>query len=242
MLKSQTLLEPIGNTSVVEKVIDRITNSIMSGELEIGSKIPTEVELSERLNVGRSSVREAIKVLVYMGVLEIRRSEGTFVTAGYSDKMLNPLLYSLMLEKGESRSIIELRKIFEVGTTVLAIERATQEDIDDIKTVFQQLVGVLENENTNCEKALQADIEFHKAVERAAHNPLVIRISSIITKLTIPTRLNTTKKILDSGNSQFLIDSHYRVLELINARDPAKAMEAVDKSYLYWQNAFSDED
>ena len=185
MIKAKTLLDPIGNTSVVERVIERITNSIMNGELEVGSKIPTEVELSERLSVGRSSVREAIKVLVYMGVLEIKRSEGTFVTAGYSDKMLNPLLYSLMLEKGESRSIIELRRIFEVGTTRLAIERATQEDIADMKKVYQDFLHVLENDISNYEKVVQADVDFHKAVERAAHNPLVTRISSIITKLTI---------------------------------------------------------
>lgn len=239
MIKSKTLLDPIGDKSVVEKVMDRITNSIMNGDLKLGSKIPTEIELSERLNVGRSSVREAIKVLVYLGVLEIRRSEGTFVTNGYSDKMLNPLLYSLMLEDGDSSSIFELRRIFDVGTSKLAIERATQEDIDNIKAKYSDFAWVLENDSLNFERVSQADIDFHKAVEQAAHNPLVLRISSIITKLTIPSRLKTIQNIINSGNDRFLIDSHKMILDMVSKKEDAKAIDIIDNSYFYWQDYFS---
>ena len=71
-------LKKINRSSVVQRVIDRLTQAMLSGELKPGDKIPTEMELSEQLGVALNSIREAIKILVYIGVLEIKRAEGTF--------------------------------------------------------------------------------------------------------------------------------------------------------------------
>lgn len=233
------LLEPIGNNSVVEMVINRITNSIITGELKKGSKIPTELELSEHLNVARNSVREAIKVLVYLGVLEIRRAEGTFVTSGFSDKMLNPLLYSLILEDGNSSNIIELRNMFEVSILKVAIKNSTEEDIQKIENRYEELKACLINDGHNYEEILHLDIEFHKAIEEATHNPLILRISSVITMLTIPSRLETIQNIITSGDLEFLIESHRSFLEIIKEQDAVRIIDAVDASYAYWKTTFS---
>lgn len=238
---TKKLLDPISNKSIVEKVIDRITDAIISGELKRGSKIPTEVELSEHLNVGRNSVREAIKVLVYMGVLEIRRAEGTFVKEGFSDKMLNPILYSLILEDGDSSSLIEFRKVFDVGTLRLAIQNATDEDIENIKSKCESLIYQIKNNSMDSEKVLNADIDFHNAIEQAAHNTLILKISSIVTKLTIPSRLKATKSIINSDNISFLIDSHLNILNIVISKDISRVIDVVDNSYLYWQNTLSNE-
>ena len=72
-------LAPINSKSMVQIVIDRITGAIIDGELKPGDQIPTEPELSSLFNVGRNTVREAIRILVAYGVLEIRRAEGTFI-------------------------------------------------------------------------------------------------------------------------------------------------------------------
>ena len=84
MEKTSFLKEPVGGQSVVNKIVDNITNAIINGELNPGDKIPTEAELSESMGAGRNSVREAIKVLEAYGVVHIKRAEGTFV--------LNPLV------------------------------------------------------------------------------------------------------------------------------------------------------
>ena len=86
-------LSPINSQSVVQSVIDRITEGIIEGELKPGDQIPTEHELSSLLNVSRNTVREAIRILIAYGVLEVRRAEGTFVCDGFSTKMLNPAIY-----------------------------------------------------------------------------------------------------------------------------------------------------
>lgn len=78
-------LKKINRSSVVQRVIDRLTEAIVSGELKPGDRIPTEMELAEQMGVARNSIREAVKILVYIGVLEIRRADGTFVCDGFSE-------------------------------------------------------------------------------------------------------------------------------------------------------------
>jgi DNA-binding FadR family transcriptional regulator len=85
---------------VVQRIVDSITGAIVEGRLRPGAQIPTEMELSESMGVGRNSVREAIKILEAMGVLDIRRAEGTFVVQGFQNRMLDPLVYGLILEGG----------------------------------------------------------------------------------------------------------------------------------------------
>jgi DNA-binding FadR family transcriptional regulator len=91
-------LEPINNESIVNGVLKRITDSIASGELKPGDKLPTEVEFIEKLGVGRNSVREAIKMLSAMGVLEVKRGNGTYIATKVSPAIFNPLVFSLLLE------------------------------------------------------------------------------------------------------------------------------------------------
>ena len=114
-MANESLLKPMRNKSIVDRIIGRISDTIMSGELKPGDKIPTELELSESLGVGRNSVREAVKSLVAMGVLNIRRSEGTFVAEGFSMRMLEPMAYGLVLEGGNSSAVLELRYVVDTG-------------------------------------------------------------------------------------------------------------------------------
>ena len=79
-MAKETFLKEIGGKSVVEQIVDNITNAIINGELKPGDKIPTENELCTSMGVGRNSVREAIKILGAYGVINIKRAEGTFVT------------------------------------------------------------------------------------------------------------------------------------------------------------------
>jgi DNA-binding FadR family transcriptional regulator len=239
MNNDSEFLQPIGTTSVVSTVIERITGAILSGELRPGNKIPTEIELTNLLGVGRNSVREAIKVLVYMGVLQIRRSEGTFVQEGFSDKMLNPLLYGLMLENNSSLSLIELRRIFEYGSMQLAVKQGTEEDIADIVDACDALLLVLQRKPVSANEVLDADLKFHKAIEHATHNPLVERISTVIDKLTIPSRMQTIHRILESDDVDFLVDAHQRLRNVLVSRDISGAADAIDFNYYYWEDSLS---
>ena len=108
--------------SAVDLVVDRITNEIISGELQPGDRLPTEPELSAKYGVGRNSVREAIKQLQAFGILYIRRADGTFVTESYQQPMLDPMLYSLILKKRDWNDFVQLRAVIDIGTLQVALE------------------------------------------------------------------------------------------------------------------------
>ena len=134
METERDFLRPINNTSIVQKVINRLTKAMINRELKAGDKIPTEMELANSFGVGRNSVREAIKVLSSFGVLEVRRPEGTFVTQGFSDKMIDPLLYGIILDESKSlESLKELREWMDWGILRLAAGHADDDDINAIE-------------------------------------------------------------------------------------------------------------
>ena len=133
----------LANKSVVERVVDQITNAIINGELLPGDKLPTEPELCETFNVGRNSVREAIKILEAYGVVEIKRASGTYVRKEYNYKMLYPILYGIILQKDSKRQIVELRKVIDVGVLQEAMRKMEDEDIqllsDNVKKMQEEM-------------------------------------------------------------------------------------------------------
>lgn len=127
-------LKRIKSESVVQQIIDSLVEAMIRKELKPGDQIPTEMELAERLGVGRNSVREAIKILVYFGVLEIRRAEGTYVCEGFTDTMIDPIIYGIILDKaGSYEYLMELREIMEAGVMKLAMENAKEEEFRNLR-------------------------------------------------------------------------------------------------------------
>jgi len=225
---------PIPNQSVTDRIIQRLTDALMHGQLLPGQKIPTEVELSESMRVSRNSVREAIKVLVSMGVLEIRRSEGTFVCERFSDKMLSPLIYGLIIEGGGSSKIIELRRIFDMGIMQQVIEKAGPEDIRTMRQALRRLKNVLDRSN-DAETLLEADIAFHKAMENSLKNPLVEMISVVIERLTRPTRLRAVRQFIEQGAKEDMYNLHAGWLQIIDEKDTSSIARAMDDHYKNWK-------
>ncbi|MGI6778440.1 MAG: FadR/GntR family transcriptional regulator [Acetivibrionales bacterium] len=231
----ENLMTPMNNRSIVDRIITRITNAIISGELLPGQQIPTESELCESMHVSRNSVREAIKALVAMGVLNIRRAEGTFVAEGFSERMLDPMVYGLILEGGNSPAIIELRRLFEVGILKLAIEKATEEDIKRMQEALETLRITIEK-HLDKEEILDADIKFHKALEHAVNNPLVDKISVVIERLSRLTRARATEHFIKENEMDDLLGMHKKMLNLIIERDETAVAEVVDEHFKYWKN------
>ena len=118
------------STNAVQQIIDAFTQALLEGSLRPGEQIPTEIELSEKFGVARNTAREAIKILVAMGVLEIRRPVGTFVCSGFTEPMISPMLYGVILGRGDSyNELMDLREIMETGTMLTVIRNAGDEEI-----------------------------------------------------------------------------------------------------------------
>lgn len=227
-------LKRIGNVSVVDNIVDQLVTSIINGNIHPGDKIPTEIELAEMFSVGRSSVREAIKVLVSYGILEIRRAEGTYVCTSFSEAMLNPLLYGIILEQDSSQHLAELRQAMEVATLQLAILHATEEDISILKGILNEFAFALRKECPDPEEISNLDFSFHTALEAATHNPLFAKVCNIIDNLARSSQLQTNQRVVQLGEGEHLIETHTALLNTVLTHDVDSIPQALRNSYKYW--------
>ena len=236
-MQNQSLLSPLDNKSVVDRIIERITGSILSGELKPGSKIPTEIELSESMGVARNSVREAVKILVAMGVLHIRRSEGTFVADGFSSRMLEPMIYGLILEGGNTAAILELRYVVDTGIAQLAIEKATHDDIDQLERALENLRRAIEEDRTS-DGIHEADIAFHHQLESIARNPLLDKVSMVVNRITDLTRRRALEEMMRYGDLEYMYQLHKSIFDLVKNQERENISSVMERHFGYWKKEF----
>ena len=137
------LSRSLQNKSIVSRIVNQITDAIINGELKPGDKLPTETSLCATFEVGRNSIREAIKILEAYGVVYIKRPDGTFVNDRYSQKMLDPMLYGILLEKNSSDEIIQLRKVLDIGIMQQIMHTITPEQIAHIEGCLENLINAV---------------------------------------------------------------------------------------------------
>ena len=226
---------PIDNTSIVQQVIDRLTYAMIYKELRPGDKLPTEMELAASFGVGRNSIREAIKILVSFGVLDIRRPEGTFVSSGFSDKMINPLLYGIILDQSDSLdNLKELREWIDFGILELAREKAAPEDVFQLEEQLKKLLAEIDGGDVG--KVFMADDNFHEAISTAAHNSLLGQIAKLVRTLTSELRMNTIKNMLNMGKGDELKKAHKDLFNVVKLKDDKSARELLVEGYFYRYN------
>lgn len=231
-MQKKDYLKKVNNTSVVQQIIDALTDAMISRQLRPGDKIPTESELAEQMGVGRNSVREAIKILVYLGVLEIRRAEGTFVRSGFSETMINPLIYGIILDEGDScQHLMELRELMEVGVIQLSLKKRKDQDIERLRSCLETMAEEIEKGPENMERIFEADNEFHNAISEMGDNPLVDKINRVVRILTHSMRYNSSKYMIFSGRGQELFEAHRRIYDMIANEETKNMNEAVRNTY-----------
>ena len=224
------------NKSVVESIIDRIVSAIIEGELGPGDRLPTEMELCRDLGVGRNSVREAIKKLEAYGVVYIKRAEGTFVSETYNRRMLDPMLYGMILQKDSWQDLIELRRVLDIGTLDVVIShQVTEEQLDTLKACVEQMERAMDVEKPSVTAIMEADSEFHMAIARFTGNEQLVNITDYITRITIPSRRKTIKRVLEEGGTEHFIDLHRQLIQVIEHQKYEQISKAVMDHYVYWK-------
>lgn len=228
-------LEKVSVHTTVDTIVNQIINSIIDGTLQPGEQIPTEVELAKQLGVGRNSIREAIKILSAYGILEIRRADGTFVQSKFSAKMLNPLLYGIILER-DPIYLLEVREALDTFIHQLAVKKATDDDVTNLKTVLDRLVEELQKPAPNPQVVASLDNEFHCAIALCGHNPILEQINNVVALLLENSRLETIETMLNEGKAQFLINIHQKVYDLVLNRKDKDIPGVVQESMMHWSS------
>ncbi|MGN1383178.1 MAG: FadR/GntR family transcriptional regulator [Eubacterium sp.] len=223
-------LKKVKSESVVQQIIDSLTDAIARRDLRPGDKIPKEMELAEQLGVGRNSVREAVKILVYLGVLEIRRAEGTFVCEGFSEEMIDPMVYGLILDKSEDyHDLMEVREMVEVGIMRLAIRHSDEKELSQLWDRLQNLRE--KAEKGSVDDAFEADNAFHDEITQMCHNPIAMKIDSVARQLTHQMRYESVKGMIESGKTGEFLSAHERLYNIIKDKNEENLNHAVRGTY-----------
>lgn len=231
MSENPTYLKNLKKESVVQSVINCLTDGMRNKELKPGDRIPPEPELAASLGVARSSVREAIKILTYLGVLESKRSEGTFVCDGFKESMIDPMIYGILLNQDSSENLMELREMTESGLMRLAILKYDETEGEKLKEILGQMSIVLDSKENVVENFFNVDNTFHDMISRMGKNPLADKISRVVRTLTHAMRYETVAAMIGSGRSEELLAAHTKLYEVIKSRDLSNIHAVVSGSY-----------
>lgn len=209
--------------SPIEKIMNQIKGLITSGQLNPGDKLPPERKLAEKLGVGRSHVREAIRKLEFYGILKTVPQSGTMV-AGIGITALEGLITDVLkLENSDFASLVETRVILEKQTAYLAAERRTNEDIANIRKALDAYIEKVEDGKL----AVEEDLMFHLAIAEASKNSVLKSLMLIIT----PDIINSFNKldICKDGNVFKALEEHKLILDHIVNGKPRLSAAAMEE-------------
>lgn len=200
----------IKRVSATEQVIETIRSQINSGELKPGDKLPNEMDLAQMIGVGRSSLREGIRTLSSFGLIEIKHGEGTFVADKYAERIFEFLGYAPIPEN--ISYMLELRKVIELGNIRIAVEKITDEQLEELEI----LVNAINPVNNPLDQAEKADRRFHENIVSIGGNPLMVEIYKMMSKMlsvVFGTLMNQEKVVLDAYRA------HVEIFEMMKKRD-----------------------
>ncbi len=235
-MANQALFAELPKGSISEIITRRITDALLRGELKPGDKIPTEMEFSEKLKVSRNAVREAVKGLAAFGVLEVRRSEGTFVVKEYNQKLLDPLLYGLILSDHSIKELLEFKLGIAASLLYLAILNASEEEIRELRRRGEAFRAVMRENPVNIDQAYEASLTFNKYLSGMTHNCMQERLGEIVDQIATFTRRKAIEVSIERGMPEVLPDNYLEEVALLERREKESVAQFMDQRLKIWQN------
>lgn len=203
--------------AVTDDAISMIKEMIFSGELQPGDRLPREGDLALRLGLSRSSLREAIKALSLMSVLDVRQGDGTYVTGLDAGMLSNALSFVVDLHHGESvLHLLEVRRLLEPAAAAVAATRMSENELDELDALLDGLGPA-----PTVEELVASDQDFHRRIAEASGNPV---LSSIIGSLSGPTQRARTWRGLDEESAvEQSLNEHRHIVSSMRMRNPEAA-------------------
>lgn len=213
-------IEPIKSTRIYEEIVRQIKAMIGEGRLKSGDQLPPERDLAEKFVVSRTSVREALRALESLGLVEIRPGEGTFVREISVEALIEPLAMVMASQRAAIGELFEARRLLEPLIAGLAARRATPEELNEMERILEDQAKEIAAGKTG----FGQDASFHAAIASAAHNHAITRIVHAIMDLLTQCR---EESLSTPGRPERSHQDHRRVLEAIRRRDEGAAATAM---------------
>jgi len=218
--REAALIQPIRKARVAEEIADRIRVLILDGTLPAGEPLPAERLLASRFAVSRGSVRDALRLLETIGLLETRHGQGTFPRELDVDRLVAPLASILTYRRDLSEELLDVRRMFEPAVARFAATRITEEDLADL----QRILDTQRRKLKAGEATLVEDTAFHAALARATRNRVVMRLMETLNDLLIESRRATLRQ---KGRPERSIQGHEAVVAALRRRNPEAAARAM---------------
>jgi DNA-binding FadR family transcriptional regulator len=227
-MRDVLVFESIRSKSKLSQIVlENLKTALIDGKLKPGDKLPSISELASQMNVGISSVREAVKMLECLEILEIRQGDGTFVSSMLSESAFNALSLQLLLVPRSVKDLVEFRSLFETAFTHLAMQNAAPED-------FEELDGIVAAQELKAETeplGEQEEWEFHSRVLACTHNPYMIRVGRSMLEIFI----STIPQCAEVVTKYSIAKDHRNLVNYMKAKNVAGVDKILKKSFDGWE-------
>lgn len=213
------LFQPVPRSRLYQHIVRQIQDLIADKHLQPGDRLPGERELAGDLSVSRQSVREALKVLDYLGIAKVRPGGGTFV-ATTPPTPLDPSVYGLLSEHRFLLDLLEARRIIEQEILHLAVRRSTREDLE----AMEKFLAARASELTTGEHDVASDLAFHEMLAEATGNTVLLSVMRHLNEMWVQVREKTGRKRTSPYTA---LHFHRQILTALRRREPAAARRAL---------------
>ena len=232
-LEFSSFLAAKPSASSVDFVVNSIKELLLNKKVMPGDRLPAETELTRLLSVSRGSVREAMKILSALGIVEIKRGDGTYISTRGDEVVFDPLLFSLIVSQPKFAEIKELRLILEKNVVRLVIRNAGDQEISALRVCFENTQALLNKQAKNYEELLAYDLEFHKILGHACKNGPLETIYKFVMQYFESYIEASLHKQTDFSHES--IEAHKKILMAVEQRDALAAEQAVEDSMEVWE-------
>jgi GntR family transcriptional repressor for pyruvate dehydrogenase complex len=216
-------LQPIPRTDLTQEIVKRLVNLILEEGLKPGDRLPSERDLITQFSVGRSTLREAIRILSAIGVVRVSVGEGMSVGSGDLSLIARPLTLGLLIGEQSRNELIEARRLLEVELAGLAADRATEEETGKIGA---QLEVMRASQLTDPKRYARADLNFHLAIAAASHNHLLSNLLETL-RHVLGTLIEKVVVHYDRNHMPQSFKVHVPIFDAIQKRDSKAARRAM---------------
>jgi DNA-binding FadR family transcriptional regulator len=203
--------------AVTDEAIEKIKAMIVSGTLRAGDRLPKEADLAAELGLSRSSLREAVRALSLMNILDVRQGDGTYVTSLEPTLLLEAL--NFIVDFHRDATVLELlavRRILEPAATAMAAERATDAELEELGKLLDSL-----GESPSADELVANDLEFHRRIVACSGNSV---LSSLVETMSAPTtRARVWRGLTQAGAWERTLAEHRAILHAMVLRDAEAA-------------------
>ncbi|MDD5727742.1 MAG: FadR/GntR family transcriptional regulator [Victivallales bacterium] len=220
------MFKPVKNQKVYQQVADQIQKMILNGSLKSGDRLPAEREMAAIFQVSRTSIREAVRALDILGLIECRHGGGNFIRENFSNSFFEPLSISFKLQNGKYLDILETRRMLETAAAALAAERMSAKQRSELQAVSAKLTAAVQES-----QRAKLDAEFHYKIIECSGNFLITSFYAAVSELMKSFIAESRKLFSDREKSRMLRQQHQEIAGALCSGDPERASQAVQKHF-----------